>query len=440
MDTQPTPDRESAEHIASQPAFEQTRRFEGARLALARLDATSGGTLRDVWLQLARIASEALAIDRIGVWVLVDENHALRCRYLFQRSKNEVFHGAVLREQDFPTYFQALQAHRTLPAADAGSSELTGELNEAYLKPLGITSLLDAPIYLQGKVVGVLCHEHIGPRREWTGAEADFASTVADNVSRLYEEHERQRQRATLFAYESHLMEVHRMEAVGRMAAGIAHDFRGILGAAMGFAELIGRMPGLPADAERYAQRIVEILQRGNNLTQEVMAFGRPSPLAPRVVEVNKIIRSMHSMLQVLLGNRIRLTSDVDRPISRVFIDSAQLERTLLNLVLNARDAMPGGGDLTIAAHDREVEDLDGDVGTYVQITVKDTGCGMAPETCENVFKPFFTTKGESGTGLGLAIVDQIISRAGGFIRLESELGKGTTIDLYLPRIATHAA
>ncbi len=428
------------DEAGSQPVFEPTRLFEGARLALARLDVSSADTLRDLWLQLAQIATDALRIDRIGLWVLVDENRALRCKYLFQRSGNQVFQGAVLREQDFPAYFRALQERRVLPAADAAASSLTGELYDAYLKPLGITSMLDAPIYLQGKVVGAVCHEHIGPAREWSGAEADFASAVADNVARLYEEHERRRQRAALFAYESHLMEVHRMEAVGRMAAGIAHDFRGILGAAMGFAELIGRVPGLPPDAERYAQRIVEILQRGNALTQEVMAFGKPAPLAPRIVEVDKTLKSMHSMLQVLLGNRIRLTSNLDRPVSRVFIDSAQLERTLLNLVLNSRDAMPAGGNLTIAAQDTEVEDPDGEVGTYVRIAVSDTGCGMDPATRANVFRPFFTTKGENGTGLGLAIVDQIISRAGGFIQIDSEPGKGTTVNLYIPRIAACAA
>ena len=210
--------------------------------------------------------------------------------------------------------------------------------------------------------------------------------------------------------------------------------------AAMEFAELIGRVPGLPPDAERYAQRIVEILQRGNALTQEVMAFGKPAPLAPRIVEVDKTLKSMHSMLQVLLGNRIRLTSNLDRPVSRVFIDSAQLERTLLNLVLNSRDAMPAGGNLTIAAQDTEVEDPDGEVGTYVRIAVSDTGCGMDPATRANVFRPFFTTKGENGTGLGLAIVDQIISRAGGFIQIDSEPGKGTTVNLYIPRIAACAA
>jgi len=165
---------------------EQTRLFERARLELARLHASGGVSLRDVWLQLADLVANALEVDRVGVWVLIDEGRAIRCRYLLQRSSKDVFQGAVLRAQDFPEYFDALRARRTLPAADAQTSGLTRELRESYLQPLNITSMLDAPIYLEGRVVGVVCHEHIGPQRNWSGAESDFASAVADNIARLY--------------------------------------------------------------------------------------------------------------------------------------------------------------------------------------------------------------------------------------------------------------
>ena len=121
-------------------------------------------------------------------------------------------------------------------------------------------------------------------------------------------------------------------------------------------------------------------------------------------------------------------------------MDATQLERTLLNLVLNARDAMPSGGELTISAEDSTVDDEDGESARFVAITITDTGIGMDKATRDNMFKPFFTTKGENGTGLGLAIVDQIVSRAGGFIRIDSEPGKGTSVRLYVPRIAAAVA
>jgi two-component system, cell cycle sensor histidine kinase and response regulator CckA len=436
-------DQQSAKARMQPPATkqgtvsEQTRLFEQARLQLARLGAADGAPLPEVWSQLATIVTHALDVERAGVWVLVDEGRALRCRYLFQRSSCEVFHGAVLRAQHFPGYFKAIHSRRTLPAGNAQQSELTSELREPYLEPLGITSTLDAPIYVGGQVVGVVCHEHVGWPREWTGAESDFASAVADNIARLYQEHESQHAQTALHVYERHLMELHRMEAVGRMAAGIAHDFRGILAAASGYAELIRRTPGLPQDADRYAQKIGEILQRGSQLTHEVMNFGKDTPVSPRVIEVGSTLDSLSSMFRVLLHGGIRINWNVKHPVSRIFMDASQLERVVLNLVLNARDAMPSGGDLTIHVEDVSVEDDDGDCGTFVGIQVRDTGIGMDEATQANLFKPFFSTKGEHGTGLGLVIVDQIVSRAGGFIRVESAPDKGTTVKLYIPRIAT---
>jgi signal transduction histidine kinase len=416
--------------------FGQTSLFEQSRLQLARLHAGEDMSLREVWLQLADLVTNALNVDRVGVWVLVDEDRALRCRYLFQRSSGEIFQGAVLRAQDFPGYFAAIMERRTLPAADAQSSGLTQELRDSYLQPLGITSMLDAPIYIEGKVVGVVCHEHVGEPRQWRGAECDFAGAVADNIARLYQEHERSHAQRALQTYERHLMELHRMEAIGRVAAGIAHDFRGIFGAAMGYAELIRRIESLPPDAERYSQKIIEVLQRGNALTQEVVSFGKDAPVSPRVLDVGRAITSLAGMFRVLLGNAIRLTIDVDRRISRIFMDTTQLERTLLNLVLNARDAMPMGGELTIRAEDTLFDDEDGDRDTFVMITVRDSGTGMDEATRANIFKPFFTTKGENGSGLGLAIVDQIVARAGGFIQVDSEPNRGTSVRLYIPRIA----
>jgi two-component system, cell cycle sensor histidine kinase and response regulator CckA len=409
-------------------------RFEPARLQLAKLH--SGGiSLRQVWEDLSELVTQALDVDRIGLWVLIDEGRAIRCSYLYQRSSHQIFQGAVLRAQDFPGYFAAIEARRTIAATHVASSDLTQELREAYFEPLGITSTLDAPVYLEGRVVGVVCHEHTGLPREWTGAECDFVSSVADNIARLYQEHQAASAQTTLRAYEGHLMELHRMEAVGRVAAGVAHDFRGILSAALGFAELIRRTPNLPSDADRYAQRIIDAMQRGQQLTQEVVSFGKDSPAMPRVVDAAATVESMVPMFNVLLGNRVTLSLDVRRPVSRVFVDPSHLERTLLNLVLNARDAMSAsGGLLTLSVQDVSVDDED--VAQYVEIDIIDTGIGMEEAVRKNIFKPFFTTKGEEGTGLGLAIVDQIVTRAGGFLRIESEVGRGTTVRVFLPQIA----
>jgi signal transduction histidine kinase len=413
-----------------------TANFEAARMQLAKLHASPDSRLRDLWLELAEITARALNVDRVGVWILADEGRVLRCRYLLQYSSHQVFQGVVLRAQDFPTYFQALHEQRTIAATEAPGSPITNELRQSYLEPLGITSMLDAPIYVGGKVAGVVCHEHVGAPRVWTDAEASFAATVADTIARVYGEYEHRHVETALEHYQRHLMELHRMEAIGRMAAGIAHDFRGIVGIALGFAELIRRVPNLAPQADHYAQRVVEALERGQNLTQEIMSFGKDDPVSPRVLDVGAAMNKCSPMFRVLLGNNVRLRLRGTGAVSRVFMDPAQFERMILNLVLNARDAMPAGGNVDIDYQDAAIGDEDDERATYVAIHVRDTGHGMDEATRMNAFKPFFTTKGERGTGLGLVIVDQIVSRAGGRVKVDSEVGRGTTVKIYLPRIA----
>ncbi len=410
--------------------------IEAALIQLARLSGSSGATLRDVWLEVADIAARTLDVDRVGAWMLVDEGRAIRCRYLLQRSSRQVFQGAVLRAQDFPSYFQAMEDHRAIAADDALTSPLTKELRRSYLEPLGITSMLDAPVYLEGHIVGVVCHEHVGPRRRWTDADCAFASAVADNVARLYGEHVRRNAESALAAYQQHLMELDRMEAVGRMAAGVAHDFRGIVGIALGFAELIRRVPELPPQADHYAQRVVDALERGRRMTEEIVKYGKDDPVSPRVLDVGSVVTTAANMFRVVLGSAVQLKLATDHTASRVFVDPAQIERALLNLVLNARDSMPSGGELRIGVEDVAIDDEDGESATYVAISVSDTGRGMDEATCASALKPFFTTKGERGTGLGLVIVDQIVARAGGRLKIESKPGRGTTVRMYLPRIA----
>jgi two-component system cell cycle sensor histidine kinase/response regulator CckA len=420
--------------------LDRAAEIEAASIQLARLSGSSGATLREVWLEVAEIAARTLDVDRVGAWLLIDEGRAIRCRYILQRSNRQVFQGAVLRAQDFPSYFQAMEEHRAIAADDALASPLTRELRRSYLEPLGITSMLDAPVYLEGQIVGVVCHEHVGPRRRWTDADCAFASAVADNVARLYGEYVRRHAESALAVYQQRLMELHRMEAVGRMAAGVAHDFRGIVGVALGFAELIRRVPELPPQADHYAQRVVDALERGRRMTEDIVKYGKDDPVSPRVLDASSVVMTAANMFRVLLGGAVQLKLTTDHSASRVFADPAQLERALLNLVLNARDSMPSGGELRIGVQDAEIEDEDGESATYVAISVSDTGRGMDATTRAKALKPFFTTKGERGTGLGLVIVDQIVARAGGRVTIDSEPGSGTTVRLYLPRIAGAAA
>lgn len=407
--------------------------YEQARLQLLRIATDTSRSCSDLLTDIARITTQALNVERIGVWVLVDADKALRCFHLYQRTGGQVFSGTVLRQEDFPTYFAALHSQRAIPADDASTHPLTHELDEAYLRPLHISSMLDAPIYSKGRVVGVVCHEDTGPLHQWNAADYAFAASTADTISRLLAEHKRARAEDKAEQYEAQLREMHRMEALGRSAANIAHDFGNVLSTVLGFSELIQAAANADSDLREYAQRIVDAAERGHLLTKKLLSFAGDAPVAPRILDLHLAVESMYEVLRVLVGKRVRLHYQLAPVTGRVLIDAMELDRALINLVVNARDAMPSGGDLTISL--RQVADQEGGMQQVV-IGVADTGVGIDAELRARIFEPFYTTKGQHGNGLGLTIVHQIVTRTGGSVQVDSEPGKGTTFSLYLPCIA----
>lgn len=410
--------------------------YENARFELTRMHVQVGESLRQVFRTVTEVVASALNVDRVGIWLYGEERRSIRCHYLFQSSRNEVYEGTVLHQRDFPRYFQALETCRVIPVSEAQSDPLCEEFRVSYFVPLGITSMLDAPIYRGGQVVGVVCHEHIGAPRCWTPVECDFAVAVAEVLARLFEEAARQQAETSLGAFQRHLMELHRMEALGRLAAGIAHDFRNVLTVILGQAELLLSSLNDIERVKTSAQMILDAGERGRKFTQELLAFGKESPNFPQVVALCKVLKSLKGMLELAAGRSVALIIDCPEEVSRVFIDVSQLERAILNLVLNARDAMPRGGELRIEVCDTPVPSEGPSEATYVMLAVVDNGVGMAPEVRSRAFDPFFTTKDDKGTGLGLAIVHQIVTRAGGFLVVDSQIGQGTAVRMFLPRIA----
>jgi len=419
---------------------ESRRAYEQARLRLARMRVDGGDALRQVLQESMEVAAKTLDVERVGVWLLVNDRRALRCFELYERSKGQHSEGAVLQAADFPAYFRALDERASVPAGNARSNPLTYELRQAYLEPLGIVSMLDASIFRNGRVIGVVCHEHVGTPREWTAEERDFATTMADAVAMRIENAARLEAERRLLAHETHLTELSKMEALGRLAAGIAHDFNNMLSIVLAHAS---RLATLPAGEERVAESAREIEQaarRGAELAQELLAFGRDRAHEPRVLDVGPVIEEFAGLLQTAVGTGHTVEVSRTGPSGRVLIDRSQLERLLLNLCVNARDAMPDGGRVLIATGEARVGAEADAPGVYVVISVSDEGVGMDDEVRAHAFEPFFTTKAEGkGTGLGLAIVYRIVERCGGFIHIESAPGRGTTFRIYLPRVAAEA-
>jgi two-component system cell cycle sensor histidine kinase/response regulator CckA len=246
---------------------------------------------------------------------------------------------------------------------------------------------------------------------------------------------------------EAQLLQAQKMESIGRLAGGVAHDFNNLLGIITGYGGLLRQRVSKDPRLAKYVEDIVKAAERAAGLTHQLLAFSRKQVLQPRILDLNAVVGETEKMLRRLIGEDIQLVTVYDDHLGTVTADPGQVNQVLMNLAVNARDAMPRGGrlmietgnadlDRTYASHHAEVEP-----GRYVMLAVSDTGHGMSPEIQARVFEPFFTTKeAGKGTGLGLATVHGIVKQSGGHIWVYSEPGQGTTFKIYLPRAdAPHA-
>jgi PAS domain S-box-containing protein len=248
-------------------------------------------------------------------------------------------------------------------------------------------------------------------------------------------------------AMEERLRQSQKLEAIGRLAGGVAHDFNNILMSIMGSADLLlmDLTPDHPAHDETI--EIKQSVQRGAGLTRQLLAFSRRQATSPRLFALGDAINGMETMLRRLIGPEIEFSSIRPPQPTMVLADQAQIEQVVLNLVVNARDAMPDGGRLTVKVEEVDLDEaaaaseVDGRPGRYARLSVSDTGTGIDEQTRARLFEPFFTTKEQGkGTGLGLSIVYGIVKQSGGHITVVSEPGKGATFNIYLPIAAAPAA
>ncbi len=336
---------------------------------------------------------------------------------------------------------------------------------EAY-RPTFVKSLAMVPIRPSapmGAIGNYWAQRHLPTERELNllQALADSTSTAMENVA-LYAElearvkdrtdalamakrslDERETAKKELEQTEHQLRQSQKMEAVGQLAGGIAHDFNNALTVILSFSSLAAGHLKVGDPLRDDLNEIRKAGERAAALTQQLLAFSRKQMMNPKVLELGKVIRGMENMLRRLIGEDISLVVVTPPQVAAVFADIGQLEQVLMNLALNARDAMPQGGKLTIETADVRFDGeyagthLGVDAGDYVMLAVSDTGSGMDKETQLRIFEPFFTTKAKGkGTGLGLSTVYGIVKQSNGHIWVYSELGKGTTFKVYLPRRA----
>jgi signal transduction histidine kinase/CheY-like chemotaxis protein len=274
------------------------------------------------------------------------------------------------------------------------------------------------PKVFLNNLIGIIDHGHLV--RAW-GTQRDIT------LQRQLEEEARQSRK---------------METAGRLAGGIAHDFNNLLTAILGTSEMLlsDLDPGTPARED--VEEIKRAATRAANLTRQLLAFSRRQVLQPRTLDLNQLVQGVQSMLQRLIGEHIALETSTAADLWRVRADPGQLEQVIVNLCVNARDAMPKGGRLLVETANlrfpgaRAGAEAIMPAGAYVLLTVTDTGTGMDGETLRHIFEPFFTTKETGrGTGLGLATVYGIVKQTGGFVFVDTEVGTGTRFRIYLPRV-----
>jgi len=326
-----------------------------------------------------------------------------------------------------------------------GPKAIEAAMNATVLeRPLHPASLISAArAAIRARARQKLAAEHLAERDRAEKQLRELADTleqkVAERTRDLAAANDRltaeiaERERA-----ETRLVQAQKMEAIGQLTGGIAHDFNNLLTVVVGSLDLVLRR----SDDEgvlRLARNALQAAERGANLTAQLLTFSRRQRLSPQALDINKVIEGMREMLARSIGPQIQIETDLDPEMWPALADPTQLEVMLLNLAINSRDAMQNGGRITIRTENAksipEALATELQAGQYVSISVADNGPGMPPEVLAHAFEPFFTTKSDGkGTGLGLAQLYGFAKQSGGAARIESEIGKGTTVAIYLPR------
>ena len=410
------------------------RTTEAARLELLRLVPDADKSLATVFRRACELAARAIRVERVGIWLFVEDRSAIRCVALYERGTNEHSEGAILRVADFPNYFAALQIRKAVPAELAATDPRTAELAAAYLLPLGVSSMLDAGIYRNAELVGVVCHESVGQPREWTTEDRDFAGSVSDLLAVKLEAAKAEELRAACRTQEDRLLRLDKADAQAQLAAGVAHDFRNLLTVITGHTEMLTGRTDLPADVQGQLRAVAEAASRGTELVQELLEFARPNGRPPVALHLGEATTGFLPVLKATLGAARPIDYAPPPALGRALVNKTDYCRILLNLVTNAGDATPAGQAVGIRVRPIKATEGAGPESHYIMLEVADRGAGMDEATARRAFEPYFTTK-PKGTGLGLPTVRKLLDRAGGFLRIESRPGRGTTIRCFFPRV-----
>ena len=439
------------------------KKTEILRLALVNL----GNLIRDIEqpadlaFAASQIVGEAMNVSRAGYGTIDRAAETITVEKDWNAAGVRSIAG-VLRFRDYGSYIGDLKAGKTVVVENTETDPRTSK-HAAALKKISVQSFVNMPVSEQGNFAAIIFVNHATPRA-WTKEELDFIAEVGARtrtaIARLEAEYELRALAASLEKQvedrtadlrrealerqhvEEALRQSQKMEAVGQLTGGLAHDFNNLLMGISGSLEMIGlRIQQGKMDAvDRYVTGAQGAVKRAAALTHRLLAFSRQQTLDPKPTNVNRLIGDIEELIRRTVGPSVHIEVVGAGGIWPTLVDRHQLENALLNLCINARDAMPDGGRLTIETankwlDDRAAKERELPPGQYISLCVTDTGTGMTPEVAAKAFDPFFTTKPiGQGTGLGLSMIYGFARQSGGQVRIYSEVGKGTTMCIYLPR------
>ena len=442
----------------------QRRRATARREALTQLSETLRDldVVAEVAFKTSEILARTLGASRVGFGTVDLQAETLRVEQDWTAPGIESLTG-TLRLRDYGSFIDALKLGLVVNIPDVYRDPRTADHTDA-MDARAVRSLVNVPVFEHGRLVAFLFVNDTVVRR-WTDDDVQFIQEVAertrtatervrnaaalrDSEARLRDANEGleaavQARTAELLTAQEALRQAQKMEAVGQLTGGIAHDFNNLLGGMSASLQVLQSrlQQGKLDSAGRYITMSQEAIKRAAALTQRLLAFARRQTLDPKPVDVNRLVTNLEELIRRSTGPGVTLEVVGAGGLWTTKIDPSQLENSLLNLCINARDAMaPHGGRLTVETSnkwldDRTAAERDMAPGQYVVLSVTDTGAGMTPEVIERIFDPFFTTKPiGQGTGLGLSMVYGFVRQSGGQVRVYSEVGKGTTMSLYLPR------
>ncbi len=391
--------------------------FETARLRLAEIRNEGNDVRNSAYRVACAQSAKTLGVNRVSIWLLADKGEVLLCRLQYDMSRDVLTEGGRLRRDACPEYFKAVLSRRVIVVSDAQSDPTTAELKN-YLHSAGVGALLDAPIYRDGEVIGVVCHEHVGGSRVWTEKEAGFASAVADMLTILIEQAERAELRAAIDAQRQMEAQNQKMHALVKLARVVTHDLSNVLT----IASLRASDLGESEDLQSASSEMMEVLNYGGELLKHLRDFCEERTPSG-TVEITEVMREMTPVLGALLGQTTKFEMHCELAPTEISIPRLELEQVLVNLCVNAKDATTREPKIVVRVDKQD---------SRLLIEVQDNGVGMSESTQERLFEPFYSTK-EGHQGIGLAAVYGIVQRANGSIDVNSQLGKGTTFRLSFP-------